>query len=187
MLAPTELWWLRLVPEHNSVRIPLSSITEVRTAPESLARRHALRASLMWAAVLVVYIPVVIRMALVGEPDGFFFAVWGIVVAIVLIMSAVNAVRALRTPIQGPATPAESRHPPDGVISATWIISSESWINRPRPHFSPSCVHSSRRSCSRSFWGIPRWRSACPSWRSARASRTRPYTARSSEEKPLDS
>lgn len=82
--------------------LPLVILAVSWSKPESLARRHALLASLMWAAVLVVYVPVVIRMALVGEPDALFFAVWGRVVAIVLIMSAVNAVRALWTPIQGP-------------------------------------------------------------------------------------
>lgn len=40
VLTPTELRWLQLVPERNSVRIPLSSITEVRTARSHLGKSY---------------------------------------------------------------------------------------------------------------------------------------------------
>jgi hypothetical protein len=83
--------------------LPLVILAARWSTPASLARQHALVASVMWAVVLVVYVPLVVRMALVGEPDGLFFAVWGAVVAIVVVMSGVGALWALRAPDHGPS------------------------------------------------------------------------------------
>ncbi len=57
VLTPTELLWLQLVPERNSVRIPLSSITEVRTARSHLGKSYG--RALLYVA-----------FAVDGEPDA---------------------------------------------------------------------------------------------------------------------
>ena len=71
--------------------------------PQSLARRQAMIATIMWVVVLAIYVPAVIRMAATGGPDVVFWAVWGLVVPVVLVMTFANLVRVLRATVIGTA------------------------------------------------------------------------------------
>lgn len=68
---------------------------------DSLARRQAMLATIMWVAVLSVYVPFVIRMAANGEPDAVFWLVWSTVNAFVAAMTIVNVIRVWRATIDG--------------------------------------------------------------------------------------
>jgi len=68
---------------------------------DSLARRQAMLATIMWVAVLTVYVPFVIRMAANGKPDVVFWLVWSIVIAVVATMTIANVIRVWRAAIDG--------------------------------------------------------------------------------------
>ncbi len=66
---------------------------------ESLARRHALFACLMWCVVIVLYAPVTVWAFAFGGPRAVFWAVYVVAVAGTLCLSTVGLVLALRAPI----------------------------------------------------------------------------------------
>ena len=75
----------------------------------SLARRHAVAALWMYGAVLVVYVPVVLWVFGFRGPMAAFWVVWGLAVAVVLVVTTLGVVGALRSPVRGsppPGTPA---------------------------------------------------------------------------------
>lgn len=68
---------------------------------DSLARRQAMLATIMWVAVLTIYVPFVIRLAANGKPDAVFWLVWSLVVAFVAAVTIVNLIRVLRATVIG--------------------------------------------------------------------------------------
>ena len=67
---------------------------------DSLARHHALIATVMWCVVLAVYVPASFWMVFVSRgPTALFWIIWVVAVTVTLGMSAVNAIRAWRAPV----------------------------------------------------------------------------------------
>ncbi len=93
---------------------------------ESLARRHALWATILNVAILAVWLPLVLPLFLDPfDPNGFdsFARIWliGLVLTVFgITASAVGFVLALRTPVAAPPPPAAWPPPPPSQPPARW-------------------------------------------------------------------
>lgn len=76
---------------------------------DSLARAHAVVATWMWVGVLAVYVPISIRLAVVGEPDSVFFMGWAVAAVVVVTSSVMGIVLALRAPMAASPDPGEAQ------------------------------------------------------------------------------